>query len=169
MRKAPYTAAETDAFIRSKLYIISECEKKVSRWGIKSYLWDARLGRYGWLVRLWRKFRVVESNHQTPQDDVVLQGSFFIFSKDFIEVNEKAFEPEVFLYFEEDYLAERCRSHQWKTRYLSDLVVEHYHYGSSNMSSASYREYCEKKIAMSRMMIRSAEEYRAHLLEGERE
>ena len=81
-----------------------------------------------------------------------------IFSRDYISLNEKAFEPEVFLYNEEIYLAHRCEKNNWKIIYSDNLQVQHIHHASTGITNLSYRDYCRKKIENTRVRIDSAEQ-----------
>lgn len=55
----------------------------------------------------------------------IIQGSCLIFSKDFIESNEKIFWPETTFYVEEPILCHRCQKNNWKVLYSPELTILH--------------------------------------------
>ena len=57
--------------------------------------------------------------------DVGLQGACIIFSKPFIEKEDKAFEPEPFLYEEEVFLFCKCQKKGYKTVYDPSISILH--------------------------------------------
>lgn len=59
------------------------------------------------------------------QQDVVLCGACIIFTKKFIENEEKAFYPETKFYYEEYILQHRCQEKGYKIGYFPDVQVQH--------------------------------------------
>lgn len=57
--------------------------------------------------------------------DPVLQGACLIYSKRFIEREPLAFNPNTFLFYEEDILNCYCRRKGYKTLYSSEIAVKH--------------------------------------------
>ena len=64
--------------------------------------------------------------------NVGLQGACLIFSKDFIEKEEKAFEPEPFLYEEEIFLFIRCIEKGYRILYSPKIGIYHEEAASFN-------------------------------------
>ena len=60
-----------------------------------------------------------------PMENVVLHGACYVFSKDFINRRERCFNPDTFLYFEEDILHCECLQEGLVLRYDPSLQVEH--------------------------------------------
>ena len=85
------------------------------------------------------------SIYKSRHENALLHGCCLIFSLEFIQLNEKVFVPETFLYAEENYLQWRCYKNGWKTLYLPELVVEHYDSGSSKTKVLSYYSFKQKK------------------------
>lgn len=148
---------------------IEELRNKFSFKSFKLFILESRRNwkAQEWFWHLWRKIIRNNKEYQHYQENVVLQGSCLIFSRDFIKVNSKAFVPEVFLYFEEDYLTIRCISNGWKIVYTNDLQVMHYHRGSSGLIGLPYRKYCEKKAQIDSVFIESAKQYRKFIMKSD--
>ncbi len=114
---------------------------------------------------LYIAFRKVKTaiHPDTPwkkrQEGVVLQGSCLIFDRRFIEGHDKLFEPEVFLYHEEDFLALRCKREGLKMVYLPEIRVWHMHAGSAGISGMGFKEFCRGSIERRRMMADSCRKY----------
>ena len=77
-------------------------------------------------------------------ENVVLHGACYIFSKDFIKKRELAFNPETFLYFEEDILHLECKHQNIKMLYSPLIKVEHLEDVSTNI--AFRRKYKREKM-----------------------
>ena len=165
MYKNPPDINRINAIINSKTALQNQLKKRVSISAYKDYLAETKKKSFAphAITKLWRKIRNNNKNYLVEQKNVVLQGSCVIFSKDYIAYNDKAFEPEVFLYFEENYLCLKCRKNNWPVVYFNDLQVMHYHRGSSGLAKISYKEYCEKKIAITQRFIDSAVQYREYI------
>ena len=158
---------DADEMIRVKTQQNRNLQKSFSLFCVKDYLLETFPNRqiFSRFSKFYRKLSKRNMNYDHLQENVVLQGSFLIFSKDYIEINDKAFEPEVFLYFEEEYLAIRCRDNNWKMIYFNELQVLHYHRGSANIIGLSYHDYCKKKIFINQQIIDSAEQYKSYLIQ----
>lgn len=85
------------------------------------------------MLKRWREKRVesAQTRSLTPHKGALLQGAALIFTPLFVKTNELPFEPETFLYCEEDILAIRCATNQWKTWYDPCLQVFHYDDGAT--------------------------------------
>lgn len=66
-----------------------------------------------------------DEDWRNASGSAVLHGSCLIFSRDFIDVRENAFNPETFLYCEEDILNAECAREYLVMRYSPDLKVKH--------------------------------------------
>ena len=77
--------------------------------------------------------------HEKAQANVVLHGSCYIFSRDFIAVRQNAFNPATFLYFEEDILAYECLRDGILMRYDPTLRVLHNEDAATNMAYKTER------------------------------
>ena len=62
---------------------------------------------------------------QTPAEDAVLHGACLVFSTDFITRRPLCFNPDTFLYFEEEILHYECRQDGLKLRYDPAVQVLH--------------------------------------------
>lgn len=58
--------------------------------------------------------------------DIVLHGACYIFSKKFIEICDTAFNPDTFLYLEEEILYLECKRRNFCMAYSPELCVKHY-------------------------------------------
>ena len=73
---------------------------------------------------LYSKFRKKEVlDYRKRYMNVGLQGSCLIFSKDFIDNENKAFDPEPFLYEEEVFLFLRCKKRNYKMLYDPSIGI----------------------------------------------
>lgn len=88
---------------------------------------------------------------QNSYENPVLHGACFIFSKKYIEERERAFDPQTFLYVEEDILHYVCKKNNYKMLYSPELVVEHLEDVSTN--SIFKNEYAKRKMKNHQMMI----------------
>lgn len=125
-----------------------ELMKKFSLVGIKLYLKDCFpdnvLVRK--MIKLNRLIQGQKKAYDKRSEDVVLQGSCFIFDSRYCEKNECLLLPLTFMYAEEELLTWRCVNNNWKIRYFPEIQVWHINHGSSQFSGLSYRQYCKKKI-----------------------
>lgn len=74
----------------------------------------------------------IQAFRSEPHMNPLLQGAALIFTPLFIQTKELPFEPETFLYCEEDILALRCKYHKWLTYYSPDICVTHLDDGATN-------------------------------------
>lgn len=90
---------------------------------------------YARLVTFYKKINGKKGNHAydwtLESEDVVLQGSCYIFSNLFLSANEQIFMPETFMYYEENILFARCIKNKWKVVYSPEIYVTHLLEGSS--------------------------------------
>ncbi|MBQ7269591.1 MAG: glycosyltransferase family 2 protein [Bacteroidales bacterium] len=66
-----------------------------------------------------------ETPWQQAQKDVVLHGSCYVLSQEFIQVREQAFNPGTFLYFEEDILHYECLQQGLTLLYSPQIQILH--------------------------------------------
>ncbi len=75
---------------------------------------------------IYGKLRGKDSlDYRKEYENVGLQGSCLIFSRSFIEREDKAFDPEPFLYEEEVLLFYRCKSKGFKMVYSPEIGIRH--------------------------------------------
>lgn len=97
---------------------------------------EKRLKIHALKNRLCSKFKVINFLYSTLRgkdvldykkryENVGLQGSCLIFSKKFIMKEDKAFEPEPFLYEEETFLFYRCQKKSYKMVYDPSIAIRH--------------------------------------------
>ena len=78
------------------------------------------------LRRLYSKIRGKEYiDYRREYNDVVLQGCCLIVSRQFVEKEEKMFDPEPFLYCEETLLYYRCKKKQYTMIYSPEIKIKH--------------------------------------------
>lgn len=73
-------------------------------------------------------------DHRKEYEGVGLQGSCLIFSGLFINKEDKAFDPEPFLYEEEVFLFYRCQKNGYKMVYSPEIGIRHEEAASFNKS-----------------------------------
>ena len=97
---------------------------------------EKRLKIHALKNRLCSKYKVINFLYSTLRgkdvldykkryENVGLQGSCLIFSKKFIMKEDKAFEPEPFLYEEETSLFYRCQKKSYKMVYDPSIAIRH--------------------------------------------
>ena len=64
-------------------------------------------------------------DYRKRYSDVGLQGACLIFSNQFMQQEEKAFNPEPFLYEEEVFLFYRCQKKGYKMVYDPSIAIRH--------------------------------------------
>ncbi len=69
------------------------------------------------------------------QYDVVVQGAFFVLSKDYMKEYPTGLHPETFMYMEEDILAYLCQKKNLTIRYSPELKVLHYEGAATRKAS----------------------------------
>ncbi|WP_348664275.1 glycosyltransferase [Dubosiella newyorkensis] len=90
---------------------------------------------------LYSKFRKKEVlDYRKRYMNVGLQGSCLIFSKDFIDNENKAFDPEPFLYEEEVFLFLRCKKRNYKMLYDPSIGIIHAEAASFTHSTKNNKE-----------------------------
>ena len=88
--------------------------------------------------KLYGKLRGKDSlDYRKEYEGVGLQGSCMVFSRLFIDREEKLFEPEPFLYEEEVFLFYRCQEKGYKTVYSPEVGIRHEEGASFNHGDKS--------------------------------
>lgn len=114
------------------------------------------------LIKLYYVHRKLKGNpteYETIKTNCVLQGSCLIFDQKFCLNNANLFEPETFLYEEENILTLKCLSDGWKIFYLPNLQVYHTCQGSTQIKKQSYRDFCKRKINEHKYLIEATKIY----------
>lgn len=75
------------------------------------------------------------TDFNASMENVPLMGACFVFSKDFIEAQENAFETDTFLYYEEYLLYNRCMDNNYRMIYRPEIQVLHYEGGATKTTS----------------------------------
>ena len=142
-----------------------EFEKYFTLKTFRSYISESYKNRdkFAFFFSLYRKIKKNNVDYKGIQENVVLHGSCLIFSRDYISINDKAFEPEVFLYTEEDYLTIRCKKNNWKIVYSDDLQVNHIEQASTGITNLSYRDFCQNKVKNIKVRIKANEQLKSYI------
>ncbi len=104
--------------------------------------WDSKRGLAEQSTIDWR----------VKQRNIVLQGSCYVFSPQFVAENTLAFCPDTFMGLEEEILAFQCKVKNYETLYLPDIQVIH----KEQSSSKAARDTFERYIFNSQNLLRSA-------------
>ncbi|RQN02446.1 glycosyltransferase family 2 protein [Clostridium butyricum] len=72
-----------------------------------------------------RIFNKINMNREQQYENVVIQGACIIVSKDYLEVEEKIFSPEPFLYCEELFLYFKCMKNKYRIIYDPSIQIWH--------------------------------------------
>ena len=106
--------------------------------------------------------------YMTPQENVVLHGACYVFSRAFTSVRAEAFCPDTFLYLEEDILAYECLRDGLPMRYEPSIQVMHQEDTATNLAYPSQQERhllkLREKGASAGVLLRKIRQDRARLL-----
>lgn len=105
------------------------------------------------------------NNYKVPQSNVVIHGACIIFSNSYISKFDNCFEPETFLYWEEDLLLLKCLKHNLKIIYDPKIQVLHLEEGSTKTQESNL----EKMKFKTKEMIKSGKIYLNEVLKFEKE
>lgn len=72
-------------------------------------------------------------DYTQPADSVILHGSCVIYSKQFIQLEQNAFYPETFFYYEMEILDYLCRQKGYKVIYRPEIKVLHHQNAATNV------------------------------------
>jgi GT2 family glycosyltransferase len=104
---------------------------------VKRYIKKLKIGYYKCLFKKYTKtynlIKRLNNNANINTDNYInydienvkLHGSCLIFSKKYISENEFAFNPNTFMYMEEDILYYECKKKNYKTLYSPSLKIYH--------------------------------------------
>jgi len=108
------------------------------------------------IIEKWDAKRTINEKKNISWDviheDVVLQGSCFIFSPDYIINEDEAFCPQTFLWMEEEILTYVCRKKRYKILYHPDLRILH----MEAVSTSNNKTQTEKYYFYSQQLRKSA-------------
>lgn len=96
----------------------------------------------------------IKKSYCSNMKNVVLHGCFLVFSKDYTELFDDAFDPRTFMYREEELLYLRTRAAHLTTLYSTDICIRHMENSSTN---AVYSNKEAKYQFMRENQIRSLE------------
>lgn len=105
-------------------------------------------------------------DYKKRYENVGLQGSCLIFSKQFIDCEDKAFDPEPFLYEEESFLFYRCSNKGYKMVYDPSVAIRHEEAASFINANKNNRERLE---FMLKHHVKAREMLLNYLMEKEQE
>ena len=89
--------------------------------------------RFPYVMGLIRKIKQkISCPYKRRMKDVVLHGCFLVFSRDYIQRFDTAFNEKTFMYREEELLYLRVKEHGLKTLYCPDIVIKHIENASTN-------------------------------------
>ena len=103
-----------------------EVEERLARY--RNNLHHFRWNRFKWRIKRLLSPAPVKPAQEPvtmPMKDVVLHGACYIFSKDFIDSRPLCFNPDTFLYFEEEILHYECLRDGLKMLYNPAIQVLH--------------------------------------------
>ena len=107
---------------------------------------------------MYSKLRGIEKlDYRYSYENVGLQGSCLIISKNFIDSEKKMFTPEPFLYEEEVFLFYKCQEKKYKMLYSPKLYIRHEEGASfsfSNKSSIDKIEFMLEHHVKAREMLK---------------
>ena len=103
-------------------------------------------------------------NYRKEYEGVGLQGSCLIFSTLFINKEDKAFDPEPFLYEEEEFLFYRCKQKGYKMVYTPEIGIRHEEGASFNYGD---RSNIEKLKFMLRHHVKAREQLMEYMKESD--
>ncbi len=121
---------------------------------------EERMHHFRWKRFKWRIKRALHLSpvppapvfRTEPLENVVLHGACYVFSKDFLANRENAFNPDTFLYFEEDILHFECMRDRLILRYDPSIQVIHLEDVSTD---AAFRRASSKEIMKLKETVRS--------------
>ena len=96
------------------------------------------------------------NNYKCSQENIVLHGACIIFSNLFIDKFDKAFEPETFLYWEEDLLLLKCLKNNLKVIYDPSIQVLHMEEASTKND---HNDEVKKMLFKTTELIKSGNTY----------
>lgn len=136
MRSRSMTVEELNAKIAKYTNNIEHSRKNYFTFCVRNAWNAAKAG-------LKRKLHITANRNKTYQQKMVnpvLNGACYIFSRDFIDVRDMAFNPATFMYYEEDLLYLECMHLKLRLLYDPEIYVLHYEGISTGKISKNGRE-----------------------------
>ncbi|HEW3012668.1 TPA: glycosyltransferase family 2 protein [Streptococcus pneumoniae] len=143
-----------------KINSISKANKELFKYRILRII--NKIGLYELMTRQPKKElnRISVADPMRYQENVILHGSFVIFSPLYVSEEECAFRPDTFMYMEESILYEYCMLKNYKTVFDPSIVI--YHKEDSSTNSLYNAAYAKREFVF-KNMIRSLKIYRSLL------
>lgn len=143
-----------------KINSISKANKELFKYRILRII--NKIGLYELMTRQPKKElnRISVADPMRYQENVILHGSFVIFSPLYVSEEECAFRPDTFMYMEEPILYEYCMLKNYKTVFDPSIVI--YHKEDSSTNSLYDAAYAKREFVF-KNMIRSLKIYRSLL------
>ncbi|HFS7022687.1 TPA: glycosyltransferase family 2 protein [Streptococcus pneumoniae] len=143
-----------------KINSISKANKELFKYRILRII--NKIGLYELMTRQPKKElnRISVADPMRYQENVILHGSFVIFSPLYVSEEECAFRPDTFVYMEEPILYEYCMLKNYKTVFDPSIVI--YHKEDSSTNSLYNAAYAKREFVF-KNMIRSLKIYRSLL------
>lgn len=143
-----------------KINSISKANKELFKYRILRII--NKIGLYELMTRQPKKElnRISVADPMRYQENVILYGSFVIFSPLYVSEEECAFRPDTFMYMEEPILYEYCMLKNYKTVFDPSIVI--YHKEDSSTNSLYNAAYAKREFVF-KNMIRSLKIYRSLL------
>lgn len=143
-----------------KINSISKANKELFKYKILRII--NKIGLYELMTRQPKKElnRISVADPMRYQENVILHGSFVIFSPLYVSEEECAFRPDTFMYMEEPILYEYCMLKNYKTVFDPSIVI--YHKEDSSTNSLYNAAYAKREFVF-KNMIRSLKIYRSLL------
>ncbi|HFI5646562.1 TPA: glycosyltransferase family 2 protein [Streptococcus pneumoniae] len=143
-----------------KINSISKANKELFKYRILRII--NKIGLYELMTRQPKKElnRISVADPMRYQENVILHGSFVIFSPLYVSEEECAFRPDTFIYMEEPILYEYCMLKNYKTVFDPSIVI--YHKEDSSTNSLYNAAYAKREFVF-KNMIRSLKIYRSLL------
>ncbi|HEW7138664.1 TPA: glycosyltransferase family 2 protein [Streptococcus pneumoniae] len=143
-----------------KINSISKANKELFKYRILRII--NKIGLYELMTRQPKKElnRISVADPMRYQENVILHGSFVIFSPLYVSEEECAFRPDTFMYMEEPILYEYCMLKNYKTVFDPSIVI--YHKEDLSTNSLYNAAYAKREFVF-KNMIRSLKIYRSLL------
>ncbi|MDG7882395.1 glycosyltransferase [Streptococcus pneumoniae] len=143
-----------------KINSISKANKELFKYRILRII--NKIGLYELMTRQPKKElnRISVADPMRYQENVILHGSFVIFSPLYVSEEGCAFRPDTFMYMEEPILYEYCMLKNYKTVFDPSIVI--YHKEDSSTNSLYNAAYAKREFVF-KNMIRSLKIYRSLL------
>ncbi|HEW2422561.1 TPA: glycosyltransferase family 2 protein [Streptococcus pneumoniae] len=143
-----------------KINSISKANKELFKYRILRII--NKIGLYELMTRQPKKElnRISVADPMRYQENVILHGSFVIFSPLYVSEEECAFRLDTFMYMEEPILYEYCMLKNYKTVFDPSIVI--YHKEDSSTNSLYNAAYAKREFVF-KNMIRSLKIYRSLL------